>query len=139
MQSQGAAPLRRAWKLLQQRRGNAGFEQALRDAARHRSAFMWPWEQVPHSVATGILDDETYDWLAVLRGMAATGGTSVVVDEATLVQANQLARAATGIEASPTGSAGLAGLLQLSRDGIIAAGARVGLLFTGVQRQATRG
>jgi threonine synthase len=95
---------------------------------------MWPWEQVPHSVASGILDDETYDWLAVLRGMAATGGTSVVVDEPTLVQANQLARQSTGIAVSHTGSAGLAGLLQLRRDGVIAAEARVGLLFTGVQR-----
>ena len=40
-------------------------------AARHRSAFMWPWETEPHSVADGILDDETYDWLAVVRGMLA--------------------------------------------------------------------
>ncbi len=138
VQSQGAAPLRRAWTLLQQRRGPAGTEQAWLDAATHRSAFMWPWEQVPHSVASGILDDETYDWLAVLRGMATTGGTSVVVDEPSLVQANQLARESTGIAVSHTGSAGLAGLLQLRRDGVIPAGARVGLLFTGVQRPATR-
>jgi threonine synthase len=68
------------------------------------------------------------------RGMAATGGTSVVVDEPTLVDANQLARQSTGVAVSHTGSAGLAGLLELRRDGVIAAGARVGLLFTGVQR-----
>ena len=47
----------------------------------HRSEFMWPWETEPHSVAHGILDDETYDWLAVVEGMLATGGTPVVVDE----------------------------------------------------------
>ena len=35
----------------------------------------------PHSVAHGILDDETYDWLAVVEGMLATGGTPVVVGE----------------------------------------------------------
>ena len=39
--------------------------------ASHRSQFMWPWEEPPHSVASGILDDETYDWLAILRGVAA--------------------------------------------------------------------
>ena len=45
-------------------------------AARHRSEFMWPWEQEPHSIAHGILDDETYDWLAVVEAMLATGGTA---------------------------------------------------------------
>jgi threonine synthase len=109
-------------------------EAALRYAAAHRPAFMWPWEEVPHSVASGILDDETYDWLAVLRGMAATRGTTVVVDEPTLVQAHRLARDATGIAVSATGSAGLAGVLQLRRDGVIGEGARVGVLFSGVQR-----
>jgi threonine synthase len=136
VQSRGAAPLRRAWALVQQRRGQAAVsaDDALREAATHRSAFMWPWEAVPQSVATGILDDETYDWLAVLRGMAASGGSSVVVDETTLRQANQWARESTGIAVSHTGAAGLAGLLQLRREGVIAAGARVGVLFSGVQR-----
>ena len=139
VQSQGAWPLRRAWDLVQQRRrasdaSHASESEVLRDAARHRSAFMWPWEEVPHSVASGILDDETYDWLAVLRGMAASGGTAVVVDEATLRQANALARESTGIAVSHTGSAGLAGLLQLRRNGVVANGARVGVLFSGMQR-----
>ncbi len=136
VQTQGAAPLQRAWALLQQRCASSGAsaEDALRHAAAHRSAFMWPWEQVPHSVAEGILDDETYDWLAVLRGVAATGGTSVVVDEDTLRQANQLALETTGIAVSHTGSAGLAGVMHLRRDGLIGAGRRVGVLFTGLKR-----
>jgi threonine dehydratase len=67
--------------------------------------------------------------------MAATGGSPVVVDETTLLQANQWALETTGIAVSHTGSAGLAGLLQLRRDGVIAAGARVGALFSGVRRQ----
>ncbi|HYN58783.1 MAG TPA: hypothetical protein VET87_04415, partial [Rubrivivax sp.] len=96
--------------------------------------FMWPWEEPPHSVASGILDDETYDWLAVLRGVAATGGSSVVVDEDTLQQANRSVYETTAIEPSHTGSAGLAGLLQLQRQGVVAPGARVGVLLTGVQR-----
>lgn len=136
VQTRGASPLQRAWILLEQRRGSTGasVEDALHYAAAHRSAFMWPWEQEPHSVAEGILDDETYDWLAVLRGMAATGGTTVLADEETLKDANRLARETTGIAVSHTGSAGLAGLIKLHRDGVIAPGARVGVLFTGVQR-----
>ena len=136
MQTRGASPLQRAWTLVQERRASTGatVEDALRYAAAHRSAFMWPWEQTPHSIAEGILDDETYDWIAVLQGMAATGGTTMVADEQTLKEANRLAREATGIAVSHTGSAGLAGLLQLRRDGVIASEARVGVLFTGVQR-----
>ena len=139
VQTQGAAPLHRAWGLVRQRvgQGATSNEDALRDAVAHRSAVMWPWEAVPRSVATGILDDETYDWAAVLRGVAATGGSSAVVDEATLLQANQWALETPGVAVSHTGSAGLAGLLQLRRDGVIAAGARVGLLFSGLRRKAT--
>jgi len=136
LQTQGAAPLHRAWTLVQQRsaRTGEGIDAALRYAVTHRSAFMWPWEEPPHSVATGILDDETYDWVALLRGMVATGGTTTIADEATLLRANGVAREATGVGVSPTGSAGLAGVMQLQRDGVIAPGARVAVLFTGVQR-----
>ena len=136
VQTQGAAPLARAWTCVQQRMADQGESAgaALAYAANHRSQFMWPWEEPPHSVASGILDDETYDWLAVLRGVATSGGGTVVVDEETLQQANRLVYETTTIKPSHTGSAGLAGLLQLQRQGLIAPGARVGVLLTGVQR-----
>ena len=136
VQTQGAAPLQRAWTLLQQHRTDTGAsaDDALAYAVAHRPEFMWPWETPPHSIASGIVDDETYDWAACLRGMAATGGTAVLADEATLRQANELAHETTAIPVSATGSAGLAGLMQLRRDGLIAKSSRVGLLFTGVQR-----
>jgi threonine synthase len=136
VQTQGAAPLARAWKRVLQRMAEQAepAEAALTYAAGHRSQFMWPWEEPPHSLASGILDDETYDWLAVLRGVAATGGSTVVVDEDTLQKANRLAYENTAVRPSHTGSAGLAGLLQLQRQGGVAAGARVGVLLTGVQR-----
>ena len=107
---------------------------ALERATKHRSEFMRPWEETPHSVAHGILDDETYDWLAVVKGMIASRGTAVVVDEDTLREANALARSATGINVSHTGSAGLAGLLQLQRDGVVKPGEKVAVLFSGVQQ-----
>jgi threonine synthase len=95
---------------------------------------MWPWESEPTSIAHGILDDETYDWLAVVLAMLATGGRPLVVDEAELRAANELAVRSTGIRADETGSAGLAGLRQLRRLGDAAPGERVAVLFTGIRR-----
>ncbi len=103
-------------------------------AAHHRSAFMWPWESEPRSIAHGILDDETYDWLAVVRGMLLTGGSPVLVDEAMLIEANDVARTTTGIEADHTGTAGLAGLRELVRQGSVGPMESVGVLFTGHRR-----
>jgi len=136
VQTQGAAPLARAWTQVRQRMAEQTetAAAALDYAASHRSQFMWPWEQPPRSVASGILDDETYDWLAILRGVAATGGSTVVVDEDTLRQANRLVYETTAVRPSHTGSAGLAGLLHLQRQGVVAPGSRVGVLLTGVQR-----
>ena len=149
VQAEGAAPLRRAYdRVLARLREDLGptvgpgpldlddprAAAVLADAARHRSTYMWPWEAEPHSVAGGILDDETYDWLAVVRGMLASGGSPVVVDEATLIDANDIARASTGIDVDHTGSSGLAGLLDLHRRGLVGPDESVAVLFTGVRR-----
>lgn len=131
VQTAGAWPLKRAYDAVAAESGTAG---AIRDAAQHRSRFMWPWEQEPRSIAHGILDDETYDWLAVVEGMLATGGSPVVVGEETLRAANTLARDGTGIDVDPTGSSGLAGLLALRGEGSIGDDERVAVLFTGSSR-----
>ena len=113
------------------------FADALGWVARHRSGFMWPWEHEPHSIAGGILDDETYDWLAVVTGMLVTGGWPVLVDEAALASANRIAVATTGIDVDPTGSAGLAGLLALRHEGspgAVADDETIGVIFTGIRR-----
>lgn len=103
----------------------------LDDAIQHRSQYMWPWETPMHSVATGILDDETYDWANVVRGMIKSGGYPVVVSEERLIAARNVAVASTGIEVSHTGSAGLAGLMELHQRGDIAKNEAVAVLFTG--------
>jgi len=103
--------------------------------ARHRSRFMWPWETEPRSVAGGIIDDETYDWLAVVTAMLETGGEPIVVDEETLVAANALGVDATGIDVDATGSAGLAGLVALAGQGAIGPRETVAVLFTGIRRR----
>jgi len=134
VQTQGAAPLKRAWDVVQEQLRTVGELDALERATKHRSEFMWPWEETPRSVAHGIIDDETYDWLAIVKGMLASKGVPVVVDEDTLKEANALARETTGINVCHTGSAGLAGLLRLRRDSVVKPGERVAVIFSGVQR-----
>ena len=134
VQTHGAWPLKRAWDAIQEQLRTLGEIDAIERARKHRSEFMWPWEEPPRSIAHGILDDETYDWLAIVTGMLASKGAPVVVEEETLREANALAREATGIDVCHTGSAGLAGLLQLQRDGVVKPGERVAVIFSGVRR-----
>jgi threonine synthase len=148
VQTTGAHPLERAYARVRAtlpggddagQGDNAGrlcradVERALAAAAQHRSAYMWPWESEPKSIATGILDDETYDWRAVVGAMLTTGGQPLVVTEERLAEANALG-AETGIPVDPTGSAGLAGLLDLRRAGAVGADERAAVLFTGARR-----
>lgn len=109
---------------------------ALRDARRHRSRVMWTWEREPHSIARGILDDETYDWAAVVEGMLHTGGWPIVVSDTVLEGANDLAVRTTGIPVDHTGSAGLAGLVALRAvaPGAVEIGERVAVIFSGLGR-----
>jgi len=134
VQTRGAWPLKRAWDAIQERLKTMGEAEVLERATKHRSEFMRPWEETPRSIAHGILDDETYDWLAVVKGMLASRGSAVVVDEESLGEANTLARETTGVSVCHTGSAGLAGLMQLRRDGAIKPGERAAVVFSGVRR-----
>jgi threonine synthase len=137
VQTTGGHPLERAYERVRSGLApspdEAQIRRALHEAATHRSAYMWPWEDEPHSIATGILDDETYDWRAVVDGMLATGGRPLVVSEERLARAHDLGHAA-GYAVEPTGSAGLAGLLDLVASGDVGPDDRVGVLFTGVDR-----
>jgi threonine synthase len=137
VQTTGGHPLERAYARVRAGLAPASdpsvIHEAVHAAAAHRSAFMWPWEEEPHSIATGILDDETYDWRAVVDGMLVTGGRPVVVSEECLARAHLLGHEA-GYAVDPTGSAGLAGLLDLVACGDVGPDDRVGVLFTGVDR-----
>jgi len=142
VQTSGAHPLERAYrrvrKLLPADPSREAVRQAMAMAAAHRSAFMQAWGEAPASVATGILDDETYDWRAVVEGMLTTSGRPLVVSEDLLVEANRVAVSATGIQVDATGSAGLAGLLEMRRSGAIRDHDRVAVVFTGIQRQPSK-
>ena len=123
VQVAGCAPLKRAWDLLAPEfdleRGRANPEE-----------FMWPWDQ-PSSAASGLLDDVTYDWLPLLEATIESGGTPLVVPETTLIETHEIATSVTGLNVSPTGVAGLAGLVEAS----VEDGSVVGVLFTGIDRE----
>ena len=123
VQVAGCAPLKRAWDLLAPEfdleRGRANPEE-----------FMWPWDQ-PSSAASGLLDDVTYDWLPLLEATIESGGTPLVVPETTLIETHEIATSVTGLNVSPTGVAGLAGLAEAS----VEDGSVVGVLFTGIDRE----
>jgi threonine dehydratase len=105
VQAAGCAPLRRAWD-----RAGADLEAGSRHVAARWAELMTPWDD-PHSLADGILDDETYDWLGVVDAVGGSWGDApIVAAETDIVAAHQLARSA-GFDVSATGSAGLAGLL----------------------------
>jgi threonine dehydratase len=125
VQAEGCAPLERAWR-------RAIATGGVDNVGARWSECMWPWEDEPRSLADGILDDETYDWIGVVDAMAHTGGSPVVAGEEHIVEAHRLAHAHTGIDVSPTGSAGLAGVLAI-RDRIADA-ERVVVVFSGVRR-----
>ena len=94
---------------------------------------MWPWEHVGPSAADGILDDETYDWIPVVEAMDRSGGGAVEVDEALVRRAHELVADHTAVDASATGTAGLAGVLAM-RDSI-GDDERVAVILSGVQRR----
>ncbi len=126
VQTEGCAPLARAF-LIAQKTGGA------RNAGSRWSQCMWPWETTPSSIADGILDDETYDWIGACNAMADSGGYPVVASEAQVHESFELAHRVTNVDVSPTGAAGLAGLLAMRQE--IADDERVIVIFSGVRRQ----
>ena len=126
VQTEGCAPLARAF-LIAQKTGGA------HNAGSRWSQCMWPWETTPVSIADGILDDETYDWIGACNAMVDSGGYPVVASEAQVHESFELAHRVTNVDVSPTGAAGLAGLLAIRQE--IADDERVIVIFSGVRRQ----
>ncbi|MEY2523164.1 MAG: threonine synthase [Ilumatobacteraceae bacterium] len=125
VQTESCAPLQRAYATVQ----SVGGAKA---AAAHWDECMWPWEHVGNSAADGILDDETYDWIPVVHAMSEGHGGPIVVTEEQVHEANELGRTTTGINASHTGTAGLAGLIAARET--IDSDERVAVIFSGVSR-----
>jgi len=110
VQSKGNAPLYRAYQKMKE----SG--KSIKEASMNRGEYMYPWSN-PASIAHGLLDDETYDWVELVKGMESTDGDSILVDEDTIIKAYFHAKNKYKINACHTGSVGLAGLLStISRE-----------------------
>ena len=120
VQTAGCAPLARGWNRA------AGLDRP----EQHWGDVMTVWDD-PHSLADGILDDETYDWIGVFENLRRSGGEPVVASEPQIEQAHAMA-VDGGFDVSPTGSAGLAGLLA-ARDRV-GDDERVAVVMSGVAR-----
>ena len=122
VQTEGCAPLSRAWNTAQ----------SDANPAQHWTKHMWAWENEPVSLADGILDDETYDWVADVAQIQRTGGKVVVASESQVVEASGVAPQTTSIDASPTGTAGVAGLLSIRAE--LSNTERVAVVLSGIRR-----
>jgi threonine synthase len=135
VQTESCAPLARAWQTLCAAAPGATsrMQHALADPQR----FMWPWEEVGMSAASGILDDVTYDWLPIAQAMNDSGGWPVVASEDEVRRAHALVHAHTVIDADATGTSGLSGVLHDLAAGRLPPGDRVVVPVTGVTRTAS--
>ena len=106
VQPVGNAPLHRAFSLMKQ--DNVMDAEV---AAQTRARYMFPWEN-PHSIAHGILDDETYDWVPLISGMLKTNGEALLVEDEPICAAKSFAEDTFGLNPCHTGSAGLAGMME---------------------------
>lgn len=150
VQGEACSPLRRAWELLIEEvapelvgRNDIKVSHALGRTLRKQiddlahadpGRFMYPWEPVGHSTATGILDDVTYDWLPLLHQILDAEGWPVSVTEEAIVAAHAAAQSHTAINAEPTGTAGLAGLWDEDVRREIPSDNALVVVFTGVTR-----
>ena len=151
VQTEACAPLYRAWDSLLRAAavedstsdaeraatlsGDAGAIAVITSLANNESdRFMYPWEPVGETAASGILDDLTYDWIGVVEPTIRSGGWPVVVDERAVVEAHRIGREVLGLDVSATGTAGMAGLLDRELASSITPDESILVLATGVER-----
>jgi threonine synthase len=150
VQTEACAPLHRAWDSLLRAAGievgrapqraadlssDAGAIAVVLALAKNEpERFMYPWDPVGETAATGILDDITYDWLGVIEPTIRSGGWPVVVDEPAVVEAHRIGREVIGLDVSATGTAGMAGLFDRDTASSIAPTESILVLTTGVER-----
>ena len=94
---------------------------------------MQPWPTTPSSIATGILDDVTYDWRPLMEHLIRSEGWPVLVSEAELGNATEMAAAQVHPPPDATGAAGLAGALH---DAGAHGGQPAVVVLSGVDRNA---
>jgi threonine synthase len=131
-----ASRVRRLRRRVQERFDGDAVQTRLAEVLGQRGRFMWAWDGgAPQSLAHGILDDETYDWYDLLMAVLRSGGKVEILAERRIREAHRLALRYTAMRPCPTGSAGLAALLQLAEEGEIGIAENAVLFFTGIDRR----
>ncbi len=134
MQAEGCAPFDAAWKKIPKEKP---VMEAIEYCQEHQSELMKPWAN-PTGLATGILDDITYDWIGVARSLLLSNGGSVVAREDQVARASKLVPS-LGIQAEPTGAASVAGAINLFEAGQIDGETTIAVLLTGKDRSVNPG
>ena len=134
VQSEGCAPFDAAWIRIPTEKP---VEEVIEYCQKNHSELMQPWAN-PTSIATGILDDITYDWIGVARSLLLSKGGSVVAREDQIVQASELVPK-VGIQTEPTGAASVAGAINAFEAGQIDARTVIAVLLTGKDRSVNQG
>jgi threonine synthase len=144
VQTEAVAPLNRAWRRLlgwaaehldeTEEWSDERIDAVMEEARRVPGQFMWPWETVGSSAATGILDDVTYDWLPLVDAMLRSRGQAHVLAEEVVLRGNHLARRHTTIPVDATGSAGVGALLDPGFRSEVGPEDNVVVFFTGGDR-----
>jgi threonine synthase len=103
---------------------------ALQFAVSNRPSHMWAWDSPGQTIASAIVDDETYDWFALVGVMLCTGGFPIIVNDEQLRAANGLSHST----ADESGTADLAGLLALKEAALLTNDDVVVTVLSGVRR-----
>ena len=85
----------------------------------------------PHTLADSIASERPRDRVKALRAVRDTDGEFVAVSDAEILAAMRLLGETTGVFGEPAGSAPLAGLLKMGRQGRIDPAERIVVLVTG--------
>ena len=85
----------------------------------------------PKTIASGLADPFTWDGDRVMEAMKINEGTAAAVEDSPIVEAQRMLAKYEGIFAEPTGSASLAGMLELVDEGVIAKDDTVVVEITG--------
>jgi threonine synthase len=131
VQAEGCAPFDKAWQEVPK---SKPIEEILDYCHEHKSHLMKPWNE-PKGLATGILDDITYDWIGVVQSLLTSSGSSVVATEAQIKIASEMVPS-LGIETEPTGAASVAGAISAFEAGQLTRENKTAVLLTGKNRNA---
>ena len=134
VQAEGCAPFDAAWEKIPIEKP---IVEVLKYCQEQQSELMKPWAN-PTGLATGILDDITYDWMGVVRSLLLSNGGSVVASEEQVTQASELVPN-LGIQTEPTGAASIAGAINSFESGQIDGQTTIAVLLTGKDRSINQG